>query len=127
MGIYQFDGTNTLPSIYLNSEEMVFEIKGTSFPEDSIGFYKPVFDWLKEFEKSQASDLKVRFRFDYCNTSSSKIVQNFFEIFERLSKKGTLITVDWFYDPDDEDIYEAGISYADRVTYQVNLVPFEKK
>ncbi|HON19360.1 MAG TPA: DUF1987 domain-containing protein [Salinivirgaceae bacterium] len=122
MKIYQFEGTPTLPSIYLDKDRGIFEIKGTSFPEDSISFYQPVFDWLRDFEKFPGEELKIVFYFKYCNTSSSKVIQNFFEIFQRIFKKGIPVQITWYYDTDDEDIYEAGLGYAERVTFPVELV-----
>ena len=125
MEIYQFDGNNGLPTIFLDKRNGNFEISGTSFPEDSIGFYNPVFQWLKNFEQNPGTSLNIVFKLEYFNTSSSKVFQNFIDIFERIHKTGTEVSLKWYYSDDDEDIYEAGVGYSERVKYSFNLIPLK--
>lgn len=123
MEIFQFDGGNGLPVIFLDKRNSIFEISGTSFPEDSIGFYQPVFKWLKEYEAEPNNKLNVSFALEYFNTSSSKVFQNFIDIFNRIQKAGVEVVLEWNYFEDDEDIYEAGIGYSEKVAFEFNLIP----
>jgi hypothetical protein len=126
MEIFQFDGANGLPAIFLDKRNKTFEIIGTSFPEDSIGFYEPVFKWLKHFEANPEPTLTVTFKLEYFNTSSSKIIQNFIDIFDRLHKAGTKVSVKWFYSDDDEEIYEAGVGYSEKIKFSMELIPIKE-
>jgi hypothetical protein len=70
--------------------------------------------------KDPVGDICLSFKLTYYNTSSSKIIHTIFEKFEQLSDKGYPIKVCWFYESDDEDMYEAGLDYKDRID-----IPFE--
>ncbi|MDD2563033.1 MAG: DUF1987 domain-containing protein [Salinivirgaceae bacterium] len=122
MTIFQSDRRNGLPEIYLDKKESVFNISGSSFPEDSIDFYKPVFQWLKDFEVNPNSKLDVNITLDYFNTSSSKIFQHFIDIFNKLGKSGVVVTLDWNYYDDDENIYEAGVGYAENANFNFRMI-----
>jgi hypothetical protein len=41
--------TSKRPSINFNNLTGKFEIKGRSIPEDAIGFYRPIFDWIEQY------------------------------------------------------------------------------
>ena len=60
------------PSITFNPNTGVLEIKGKSIPENSLEFYKPIFEWLEVYSKTPAANTEVHVRMDYFNTSSSK-------------------------------------------------------
>lgn len=120
MNIYIHEGTSDLPSITLDKRTGTFEIAGTSFPEDAGEFYRPVIEWIDEFRNNPNDELCLRFKLTYYNTSSSKIIHSIFEKFEDLYDKGYAITIEWHYEADDEDMYEAGLGYKDRIS-----IPFE--
>ncbi len=120
MNIYMHEGTMDLPSITLDKRTGSFEIAGTSFPEDARTFYKPVLEWTDEYMKDPLDELCLCFKLTYYNTSSSKILHTIFEKFENLVDKGHAISVKWYYEPDDEDMYEAGLDYKERID-----IPFE--
>ena len=43
--------TENTPKIDFNPSLEQFELSGKSIPEDSVGFYNPVMDWLHEYAK----------------------------------------------------------------------------
>ena len=122
MDTFICDMTSDLPSIVLDASNKLFEIKGASFPEDAREFYEPVFDWLYSFNKRPFNDLQVVFHLTYYNTSTSKVFNNILGILENVFDKGYEMNVLWKYDIDDEDMYEAGLGYADRISMPFNLV-----
>ncbi len=123
MDIFQFEGSSSLPSIYLDKRNQIFEISGASFPEDSNIFYAPVFRWLEYFENNPETMLLVTFKLDYFNTSSSKVIHNILNIFNRIHVSGTKINAKWLYTDDDEEIYEAGVDFAEKLKFKMELVP----
>lgn len=120
MDIYIHEGTADHPGIVLDKRSGVFEITGASFPEDAREFYKPVMQWVDEFENNPNPELLLQFKLTYYNTSSSKVIQSILERFENMNDKGIKIYVKWHYETDDEDMYEAGLGYKERVE-----MPFE--
>jgi hypothetical protein len=104
--------TDSTPKINFDIHSRVFEISGCSLPEDASSFYRPVLTWLAEYSESQTESLEVKCRLDYFNTSSSKLILDLFRAIDKISKNGTTAKVTWYYEDDDEDMQEAGETYA---------------
>ncbi len=103
-----FTGSKMTPHILFDKIQDKFIIHGTSRPENPPEFYKPVFDWIKEYLSSPNEKTILDVQFDYFNTSTSKILLDLFELFEKHSINGTDIHINWFYKDDDEEMMEAG-------------------
>lgn len=109
------------PTISFDSGSGILEIKGKSIPENSLEFYKPVFDWLDKYASSPAQNTEFRVQLEYFNTSSSKCLLDLFRKLEATSNAGkSKVKVSWFYEADDEDMMEAGDDYQALVK-----IPFE--
>jgi len=102
--------TLNTPCIDFNSNGEM-EIKGRSIPEDARTFYEPVLKWAENYSQSPAMKTIVKVKLDYFNTSSSICLLDIFKAFERLSKNGHDVAINWYYEEDDEDIIEAGGDY----------------
>jgi len=106
--------TKYTPEIRFENSTGMLQIKGRSFPEDAHRFYNPILNWLDNYVLQSADTTYLEVFLEFFNTSSSKY---FLEIFKRLKKIETYrnknITVRWFYEKDDEDMYETGIDYRD--------------
>ena len=108
--------TDETPSVLLNKEKGIFEIKGRSLPEDTVDFYRPIIDWILEYRSNPNPVTEFVFKLDYMNTSSSKLVQDMLHTLEMIP--GTKIV--WYYMEDDEDMEDMGHEYSELTT-----VPFE--
>lgn len=112
--------TDCTPSVILNKEEEIFEISGKSLPEDPVGFYTPILDWIRAYLKNPNQKTTLIFELIYFNTASSKI---FFEIFREFNlafMRGDDVMIHWCFDEDDEDIMEAGENFN-----EMTKVPFK--
>jgi len=109
------------PTITFMAGEGALEIKGKSIPENSLEFYRPVFEWLDNYSGRPAPKTVLRVALEYFNTSSSKCLLDIFRKLETISLSGkSEVKVSWCYDSDDEDMMEAGEDYRALVK-----VPFE--
>jgi SiaC family regulatory phosphoprotein len=99
------------PKVILNADINVFEVSGRSIPEDSVGFYRKILDWVDEYAKSANPKTNFKFQLEYFNTSSSKCLLDLFRKLEKMSKNGADVTISWCYDADDEDMEETGEDY----------------
>jgi hypothetical protein len=109
------------PSISFGGADGILEIKGKSIPENSLEFYRPVFEWLDNYSQSPAPKTVLKVALEYFNTSSSKCLLDIFRKLESLRISGRSdVKVNWIYDSDDEDMMEAGEDYQALVK-----VPFE--
>ncbi len=114
------EGTSKTPTVNLNAENGVVEIKGRSIPENSVEFYKPLVDWLEEYKKSPVEKTTVNIQLEYFNTSSSKCILDVFKKLEDINKGDAEVVINWHYEEDDEDMLEAGEDYE-----SIIRVPFK--
>jgi len=115
------DNSVKTPSISFAAENGILEIKGKSIPENSLEFYRPVFEWLDSYSQSPAPSTILKVALEYFNTSSSKCLLDIFRKLEVINLSGrSSVKVNWIYDTDDEDMMEAGEDYQALVK-----VPFE--
>lgn len=122
MKIIKIEATPKTPRVLFDASKGHIEIRGRSIPENSIEFYKPLLDWLEEYGNAPQPKTKAEIQLEYFNTSSSKCILDVFKALEDIHKKGkTELKIHWYYEEDDEDMYEAGEDYEAIVT-----VPFEK-
>ncbi len=118
-------GTEDTPEVFFDPESSALFIKGSSFPENTFNFYEPVFSWLNELlENSESLDLNIHLDLNYYNSSSSKVFMNLFHLLDGHFKSGKTLTVNWYYDPDDEDSLEEGEDFSVGLeALPFNLVP----
>jgi hypothetical protein len=117
-------GTEDTPSITLDNINKQYEISGRSLPEDVVLFYQPVLDWLNLYSEKPAEEMVWKFKLEYFNTASSKIILDILMKLEEINEKGTNVIVQWHYDQKDNDMMEAGEEYKDLVGLTFEMVGF---
>ncbi len=117
------------PSIALDHEKGIVEIKGKSMPENSFAFYKPILDWLVEYEQAFFNQrLNVKIMLDYFNTSSSKCILDILRQLGDMMKHHCNVNVTWVYTEDDEDeMVGNAVEYQSYVDYEIKLEKFSSK
>lgn len=108
----EYKPTEKTPLISFNNYTGNFVISGRSIPEDSVGFYKPLFRWIEEYMKSPNDKTELTVNLEYFNTSSSKCLSDVFRLLEVMHIAGSDVLVKWVYEEDNEDILEIGESYS---------------
>ena len=99
------------PQIVLDQNGYI-ELKGKSIPENSVEFYKPIFEWIDQYAANPKSSTKVLVELEYFNTSSSKCILDLFRKLETIHNSGkSSVSIAWLYDEDDEDMMETGEDY----------------
>jgi len=116
----------TLKTPLINSDpgEGIIEIKGRSSPENSVVFYKPLFEWLADYVKEPVEKTTVNIQLDFFNTSSSKCLLEIFKQLEAIKNINRDVIVNWFYEKNDPDILEAGESYESMTSLPFKMVPY---
>ena|ERR1700741_5056040 len=104
-----------------------FSISGKSIPENSVLYYKPLFEWLDAYINAPAAKTTLNIQLDYFNTSSSKCIVDLFKRMEMISKngKGEAI-INWMHNEQDDDMLEAGEDYRSIIKIPFNIVSFTK-
>lgn len=104
--------TQKTPEVVFDFDSGVFKISGYSIPEDSVGFYTTVWQWMDE-NKGLLSTANPTFEFEliYFNTSSTKCILDIFRRLNVLYKDGASMRVTWYYEEDDDDMRDTGEDY----------------
>ncbi len=113
--------TENTPKIDFNPSLEYFELSGKSIPEDSLGFYNPVIEWLQVYAESPNVRTTVSFKLDYFNTSSSKVLLDMFYLLEKIDG----VIVNWYYEEDDEDMEETAMDFNEVVDFEIVLIKYD--
>jgi hypothetical protein len=120
MDAYYLEATPKTPKLDFNPDAETFLISGRSIPENSIEFYKPLLDWLDNYVQNPLESTTFEIKLEYFNTSSSKCLVEIFRKLEKIKNNGKSITIDWYYEEEDEDMEESGEDFK-----QIIKVPFK--
>ncbi|MBI9063526.1 MAG: DUF1987 domain-containing protein [Marinilabiliaceae bacterium] len=120
------EGTPKTPYVRLDGENGLVEIKGRSIPENSVEFYKPLIDWLEKYGNDPSNETNVNIQLEYFNTSSSKCILDIFKRLELIHKKGNPVEINWYYEEDDEDMFEAGEDYQSIISIPFKMIEMEE-
>ncbi|NBU97548.1 MAG: DUF1987 domain-containing protein [Spirochaetia bacterium] len=109
------------PEVIMDYENGLLEIIGESYPENSLGFYKPVYDWLNKCIQDKIQ-LKVNFKLNYFNTSSSKCVIDILDSLDKYYSNSGIVEINWYYEEDDDDMKETGEEFSSDLKAPFQLV-----
>ena len=109
---YKIEKTEDTPEIELSNDKLT--ITGRSLPENVTSFYGQL---LKDVEGK--TNFTVNVKLEYFNTATSKIL---LDLFYLLEDKTNLIN--WYYDQDDEDMFDAGVEYSELLDIKFNFLIF---
>lgn len=121
------EGTNKTPQLDFNPNEGRFLIAGRSIPENSIEFYKPLFEWLDNYVSQAKSSTVLDVKLEYFNTSSSKCLVEIFRKLETLQQKNDNVLINWYYEEDDEDMQESGEDFQEIIDVKIVLNEIEEE
>ncbi len=99
-----YHGHNFIPTVDFNAETGVCELEGESYLEDAIGFYAPLFKWLKTYVQEVRKPVYFNFKLRYFNTSSSKCIIDILHILKKYETDNGKVEIKWFYDADEDDV-----------------------
>ncbi|HBH47564.1 MAG TPA: hypothetical protein DDX98_02940 [Bacteroidales bacterium] len=99
------------------SPEVIFQcngklkIHGKIITENAVLTFDPIFNWIAGF---QGDEVEFDIFLDYMNTSAS---MQLFILLNKLDLNFNIenIKVNWFYDEDDEEHFETGELFEDRL------------
>lgn len=120
------ESTPKTPSVQFDFANGLFEIKGRSIPENSTEFYRPIIESLEKYGNTPNSVTTVNIKLEYFNTSSSKCMLDVFKKLESIHKNENQLVINWYYEPDDEDMLEAGEDYKEIINVPFKMIQMEE-
>lgn len=121
MNDYFLEGGVENPTIEFRTSDGYLMLKGRAIPENPLESFEPLLVVLNLYCENPQNLTKVDFMLEYFNTSSSKYILEILKKLQSLHKKGKQVEINWFYDEDDEEIYEIGEDYSAMVNIPFNL------
>jgi SiaC family regulatory phosphoprotein len=116
--------TNDTPRVFFDPDNDIFEISGRSLPEDVVSFYQPILDWLDEYKLHPLKKTEFIFKYIYFNTATSKLVQDILVRLESLKVAGIEVNIMWYYEQDDEDMYEIGQEFKENLDLPFEIIAY---
>ena len=104
--------TEFTPSILLDLENGLIEIKGNSLPENTFDFYKEFMETTKAYFENPKKTTTINMEIIYFNSSSSKLFFDFFDLLEENHEEHEII-INWIYDEENESMEEAGEDFKE--------------
>ena len=96
--------TKYTPEVNFNTSAGILNIKGNSYPENTLEFYDPILNLMENFfKKTQKRDISLNIEIVYFNSSSSRVFFEIFDLIEDFSSKLNF-TINWIYESGNEGI-----------------------
>jgi len=112
------------PAVLFDPESGHMKIEGRSIPENPGDFYDELIEWIREYFKTPKTDTIFDLNLEYVNSGSSKYLLGFFKVIKEETHKGNKITVNWYYEEDDEAIQSLGEHYKTSLKIPFNLIEY---
>lgn len=117
---YSIEHTNTTPLINFNKGNI--NIVGRSIPTVNFEFFKYFINLIEIYSKDPELYTIFNINLDYINAFSKRCIMRSFKIFEKMYRRGYKIRVNWYYDKDDESMFELGCIYNSLVELPINFI-----
>lgn len=117
------EGSQSTPSIVTDSAAGLLRMAGDSYPENSFDFFNDVIAWVEGFLAGCDVPLCLELRLVYMNTSSVKALLDIFDLLEEAHGKGREISVDWYYDPQNERVVELAEEFSEDCSFSFRILP----
>ncbi|QEM69299.1 DUF1987 domain-containing protein [Geobacter sp. FeAm09] len=121
MNMLDMPQSSSTPLIRFDLAERKMRISGESYPENSFGFYAPVFDWVKEY-LAGADELHLDIDISYMNSSSTKCVLDLLDLLEDAHARGAKVDIVWRYDTENPRSLDLAEEFQEEVTLPFSIV-----
>ena len=103
--------TSATPEVNFDFAARTLMLKGESYPENAAAFFRPLLlaveAWLAD-QPAGSSPLQLHVALSYFNSSSTKLLFEFFELLNGFALQGKTCELHWYYDADDDISEEFG-------------------
>ena len=109
MDNFYIEATATSPEVDFKFDSHQLTLRGESYPENAAAFYAPITQQLRAYLAGlQSTTVTVDIALAYFNSSSTKMLFSIFDALDESAKQGNAIRVNWYFDEEDETIFEFG-------------------
>jgi hypothetical protein len=106
--------TPSSPEVDFKFNTHTLSLRGESYPENAAAFYGPIITHLKAYlAQLNEGQVSVDIALAYFNSSSTKMLFNVIQALNDAIKLGNYVTLNWYYDEEDDTILEFGQELSD--------------
>ena len=116
--------TFNTPEINFLPEEGLLSITGRSIPEDPGELFDKLISKIEEYYKNPQKITKVDIKLEYVNSGSAKYLLELMRIFKKHYLDNKECVINWYYEEDDESIYELGLHYQNTIPIPFKLIDY---
>ena len=111
LGNLKIEGTKSSPTVSFHTDGNL-KIEGRAMPDNVMYIFDPLFAWV---ERLNAKKVVFDINLEYLNTSCS---MQLFALLRKLEENNSIeeLTVKWHYEEDDEDHYDTGLFYEEKLS-----------
>jgi hypothetical protein len=114
------------PSVKILADEHRIVISGQSKLEDPAPFYEKLILVLDENVNEFKTHASIDFLLNYLNSSSSKWLFHILKGIQVKFQGKKIITINWYYDEDDDSMLEAGEVFQSLLSLPFNLLESDR-
>lgn len=114
------------PSVKILADEHRIVISGQSKLEDPAPFYEKLILVLDENVNEFKTHTSIDFLLNYLNSSSSKWLFHILKGIQVKFQGKKIITINWYYDEDDDSMLEAGEVFQSLLSLPFNLIETDR-
>jgi len=114
--------TQKTPDIYFDAYNGILKISGRAIPENPEEFFIGIIHWVKDYFRSPKDLTVVEIQLEYINSGSSKFILEFLHLLQDMDNSGKKCKVNWYYEEDDEAVFELGKHYQSILNLEFNLI-----
>ena len=122
---YFVEPTERTPKVEYNNTTNELLLEGICIPELTHDFFKPIITFVHEVGETGIKQFTLTINLHFFNTGSSRYILELMKNIQKLKEKGTKVKYKWYYHDDDEDIEEAGRSYAFILDETFEMLPIK--
>jgi len=117
------DSTEDTPKVIFDAENKIFQISERSLPENAIGFYESLLNWLTQYSKNPIELTIFDFKLEYFNTASAKQIAKILLILENIGKKRNVV-INWYFKKEDADMLSSGTRFSKLINLNFNFAEY---
>ena len=118
--------TERTPKVEFTNSTNELLLEGICIPELTHDFFKPIIAFVREVEEKRSlKHFPLTVKLHFFNTGSSRYILELMKTVQKMKEHGFEIKFRWYFNEDDEDIEEAGSSYAFILNETFEMIPIK--
>ncbi|HEY4786265.1 MAG TPA: DUF1987 domain-containing protein [Bacteroidales bacterium] len=101
----------TMNTPMIQFDDGVLVISGKSHPENAHWFFEPFLQFVEGYSKKPFPYTEVNIILEYTNCSTNRSLMALFTLLEKLYEKGNNVTVNWYSETNDDQMYILGVDF----------------